>query len=679
MKSLSIVGEQQTSISVDGTTIPITRLNNAATTAPFTHTLSVLNNFLQTYGALHRGAGPHASTTYEYVQQAIKTIEKFIHLPETHSLVFTQNTSSAINMLARMLRYTKDDVILTSDIEHTSNNLPWRYNTDARIIEIKTFTDGSIDYIDLEAKARTYSKDLKLITITGASNQTGYIPDIKKIARIAHLYDAQLFIDAAQLAPHREIDMTRDTIDMLAFSAHKVYAPFGLGVLAIPKIILNNIPVDPGGGSIDMISDINTVWAPPLERHQTGTWNVCGIIALATSCEILMQEGWKSIMSHEQTLLCYALEKMQQIPNITLYIPVEKYIIEDRIATVPFNISGIHHAKLATILEHEYSIETRAGTICNHRLVRRWFNIDNETQNDIEQKIQQGNRLASYGIVRASIGIYNTIEDIDRLVDALQKISEHGARLTYVEVPNEETFCIEKQTNNQNNTNVAHSDLNYDRYETKQYNDDITCVIPGWEDMHKKIESLILSYKNDDAIKLLELGIGTGLTTKKILDIKPHIHVDAIDFSHTMIQGAQKLLEPYNVNFIEGDYAKITFDKDYDIVCSVIGIHHQTQEGKKELFNKIYTSLKSGGIFVFGDLVTYKNKHVAALNNAKHFHHLVNNTTNDTTLTEWAFHHQYLNELAPLEDQLEWLKEAGFRIVDVIYRHFNTVLIVAKK
>lgn len=415
-------------------------LNNAATTPPFKETLSEVNKFLNTYGALHRGAGPQAAMTFAKVEAAVKTIKTFLGAPDSCSLIFTQNTSAAINLFARMLKAKKNDVIITSAIEHTSNNLPWHYNTQAKIVEISASSDGSLDYADLELKAKQHGKHLKLITMTGASNLTGYIPNIKKLSDIAHRYQAQLFIDAAQLAPHRQINMQKDGIDALAFSAHKLYAPFGLGVLALPKKMLDSIPLNPGGGSIDMISDQTILWSPPQERHQVGTWNVTGIIALAASCRQIMKTGWPAIIDHEQELIKYTIKKLSSVPNLKLYVSPEKYLKENRIGTFPFNLKNIHHALVASILEHEYGIETRAGTICNHRLVRRWHHIADRKQRAIEQKILAGDRLAAYGIVRVSLGIENTKADLDRLAEALKQILLNHIKLEYNALPHEETF-----------------------------------------------------------------------------------------------------------------------------------------------------------------------------------------------------------------------------------------------
>ena len=409
---------------------------------PFKETLKEVEEFLQTYGTLHRGAGPHANITYKKTEEAIQTIKKFLNVRKDQSLIFTSNTSSAINLLSRLLKLKKNDVVITSIIEHTSNNLPWKFGT-GKTIYVNAFEDGSLDYEDLEKKVKENSKHLKIIAITGASNLTGHIPDINRISNLAHKHGALLFVDAAQLAPHRRIDMRNQGIDALAFSAHKVYAPFGLGILALPQKILETSPVDPGGGSIDMISETNVIWAPASIRHQTGTWNVTGIIAIAKSCKILLDAGWNKIVQHEKELVKYAAEQLATVQGITLYVSPEKYIKEDRIGTFSFNLDGYHHSLLSAILENEYGIETRAGTICNHRLVRKYFKIDEKTQKQIEDKIKKGNRLASYGIVRASLAIHNTKEDIDALVSALKSISKKGTKLRYKPLPEEEIYVCE--------------------------------------------------------------------------------------------------------------------------------------------------------------------------------------------------------------------------------------------
>ncbi len=440
-KLLEVVGTNNFVLLKNGTRKRVVMLNNAATTMPFKQTLKTVNEYLQTYGALHRGAGPHANITYDKATEAIKTIRKFLNLRKDQSLLFTSNTSHAINLFSRLLKLNENDIILTSFIEHTSNNLPWKFSN-AKTIYVNAFSDGSLDYKDLETKVEFHSKNLKVIAITGASNLTGYIPEISRIAKIAHKYNALLFVDAAQLAPHRKINMKKDNIDALAFSAHKVYAPFGLGVLAVPNWLLETNPVDPGGGSIDMISEKDIIWASPASRHQTGTWNVTGIIATAASCNVLMKIGGDKISQHEKELVKYTAKRLKEVPGINLYINPEKYIKEDRIGVFTFNLKSYHHALLSAILENEYGIETRAGTICNHRLVRKWFNINDQQQEVIENEIKKGKRLASYGIVRISLAIHNSKKDIDYLVKSLKEISKNGPKLKYKPIQTEEIYDV---------------------------------------------------------------------------------------------------------------------------------------------------------------------------------------------------------------------------------------------
>jgi selenocysteine lyase/cysteine desulfurase len=248
-----------------------------------------------------------------------------------------------------------------------------------------------------------------------------------------------LFVDAAQLAPHRPIDLSIG-ITALAFSAHKLYAPFGLGVLVLPKSLLDCVPSDPGGGSIDMISDHGIIWATPEFRHQTGTWNATGIVALGASCDVVRETGWRTILRHEEQLVEYMASALSNLPAVAMRVRQPKYRLDGRIGTFPFTLTGYHHALLSAVLEHEHGIEVRSGTICNHRLVRRWFEIDDSQQQSIEKQIAAGNRLASYGIVRASLGIHNTHKDADALATALHEISETGPRLHYRPVASEELY-----------------------------------------------------------------------------------------------------------------------------------------------------------------------------------------------------------------------------------------------
>ena len=230
-------------------------------------------------------------------------------------------------------------------------------------------------------------------------------------------------------------------------------------------------------------------------------------------------------------------------------------------------------------------------------------------------------------------------------------------------------------------TNVKPDELNYDHYETKKYDEDIVRSIPGHEELHRHIDQIIQrDYISREKTKVLELGVGTGLTAERILRQIPNAEYTAVDFSEQMLAGARRRLSQYKIKFVNGDYSQIELPTNNDLVVSVVGIHHQeTDADKKSLFQRIYDSLNETGAFIFGDLVTYRNSEEATLNEARHFHHLVENAQNEESLREWVHHHKFLNKLAPLEDQVEWLRGVGFREVTAVYQKFNTALIYARK
>lgn len=229
-------------------------------------------------------------------------------------------------------------------------------------------------------------------------------------------------------------------------------------------------------------------------------------------------------------------------------------------------------------------------------------------------------------------------------------------------------------------TNVRPEELNYDHYEMEKYDRQIISSIPGHQELHDCIDAIVARDFSRKSAKILELGVGTGLTAERMLRKLPGANYTVVDFSDTMLAGAKKRLSGYNVHFINGDYAKTDLPQENDMVVSVIGIHHQeTDEDKKRLFQRIYDSIRANGALLFGDLVTYRDPVEAAVNEARHFHHLVEHAEDEQSLREWAHHHKFLNRLAPLEDQVEWLQDAGFKSVEVAHKKFNTALIYAKK
>lgn len=425
----------------DGRRVPVAALNNAATTPPLAAVVDAVVGMLGEYGALHRGSGPRARATVEAVEHAVGAIERFLGQPADNTLLYTTNTSAAINHLARLLDLGADDVVVTSEIEHTSNNLPWRHQSAARVVEVRADDAGALDVAHLAEVLDAWRGRVRLVAVTGASNLTGHRPDLETLASLTHDAGALLFVDAAQLAPHRRIDMTASGVDALAFSAHKVYAPFGLGVLSLPRAILDRTPVDPGGGSIDMLAaDGSVLWAPPAERHQTGTWNATGIVALGAAVSAILATGWETIEAHERALTTVLVDRLTAMDGVSLTVDPRCYATEDRIGAVPFRVDGRHHALVASALEAEHGVEVRAGTICNHRLVRRWVGAEDAEQARVEAAIAGGDRLASYGVVRASLGLQNTVDDVERLAAGLRALATDGPVLSYRPAPAQECW-----------------------------------------------------------------------------------------------------------------------------------------------------------------------------------------------------------------------------------------------
>ena len=229
-------------------------------------------------------------------------------------------------------------------------------------------------------------------------------------------------------------------------------------------------------------------------------------------------------------------------------------------------------------------------------------------------------------------------------------------------------------------TNVTPDMLNYDSYKKNKYDQDIINAIPYHKEIHTKISNFVhQKLDKNKEYRILDLGVGTGITSKLLLDILPNSQIDVIDFSQTMLDGAKERLGDKNINYILADYSDIELKQGhYDIIVTMIGLHHQNDSGKESMINKIHSWLKPDGIFFLGDLATYADKKLAALNQAKHFYHLVKKAEDTDTLADWSHHHIYLNDLATKEQHETWLKIIGFSILEK-YQKINTLLLISKK
>ena len=399
--------------------------DNAATTSPFKFVENTINQLMIGYGSVHRGSGQKSIVTTDKYEHCREIIRKFVGASSDNYVIFTKNTTEAINNAAELFSKIPGKVLI-SDIEHSSNLLPWlKYN---EIIQFKTNIDGTFELNEIENRF-IENKDIKLITITGSSNVTGYHPPINEIAKIAHKYNAKIFVDVCQLIPHEKVNILADTnldhIDFIAFSGHKMYAPYGSGVLIGPKKFFDEIyPYQIGGGNLPYITrDLNIKRYKTVQAHDPGTPNAIGAIAIASSIKIIENLGYDKIKEYESRMASEIFEKLNKIKNIKIYISKERLG-----KVISFEIIGMDSKIVADILAKEYGIGVRAGSFCTYELLRKLKNISDEEDKNIASEVDNGNINVIPSLIRVSIGLSNQDRDISRFIHAIDEISRRNLK-----------------------------------------------------------------------------------------------------------------------------------------------------------------------------------------------------------------------------------------------------------
>jgi cysteine desulfurase / selenocysteine lyase len=421
-----IVGIEQQVPLLDGSTRQYVNLDNAASTPTFRGVQQKLNEFLGWYSSVHRGTGFKSIISTDAYEQSREIVAHFLGADtQTHSVIFGKNTTESINKLANRMDFQPGDVVITTAMEHHSNDLPWRPK--AQVVHVGVRQDGSLDEDDLYQKLEQYSGRVKLVAVTGASNVTGYIPPIHDFAEAVHQHGAKILVDCAQLAPHRSVKMgpvgSPRSLDFVTISAHKMYAPFGTGVLVGPKsFFAQGAPDYRGGGTVDIVTLEEVFWTAPPERDEAGSPNVVGAVALANSIRILSNAGMDSIAAHEKELTNYTLRRLNKIDGITIYGSTDPERLDDRLGVISFTVRDISHAKVAAILGYEGGTGVRNGCFCAHPYILRLLDVSDGKARKYQQEVLNGDRSRLPGLVRASIGCYNTIEEIDHLAGMLERI-----------------------------------------------------------------------------------------------------------------------------------------------------------------------------------------------------------------------------------------------------------------
>jgi len=415
-----VVGAGATVPLADGRLVPEINFDNAATTPPLHSVLERLREFAPIYSSIHRGAGYKSQLSSALYEEARREVLKFVAGDPSHdTVVFVKNTTEAINLLADRLRNQDKNVVITTYMEHHSNLLPWRKNFQVVYAEIDEA--GRLILADLEAKLARYRGKVRLVAVTGASNVTGYVNPIYDIAEMAHRYGTEILIDGAQLVPHLPVDLkpagSPKHLDYLAFSAHKMYAPFGTGVLIGPfATFAAGSPGYAGGGTVRLVTPAAIVWDDPPHKDEAGTPNLMGVIALVAAIKTITCLGLKNLARHEKSLTEYALTKLRRIPGLQLF--TDQTSPGQRIGVIPFNVQNLHHSTVAQILASEAGIAVRSGCFCAQPYVQRLLRV---TQRDIEYALHHPDAPRP-GLVRLSFGFYNDFSEIDILAQNIEQM-----------------------------------------------------------------------------------------------------------------------------------------------------------------------------------------------------------------------------------------------------------------
>ena len=406
-----VVGADLLVPTVSGPT-PYANLDHAASTPALVPVKEAVDRALETYASVHRGAGYASRLTSAWYEQARTEVAAFVGARPDDTAVFTRTTTDSWALLANAL--PSGTTVFVFAAEHHSTLLPWGGHRTVRLPIPGTVAEG-LDSLRTALEAARGLGAPRLVVLAGASNVTGEVWPVADFARLAHELGARTAVDAAQLSAHRRIDLAGWDADYVAFSGHKTYAPFGAGVLAGRSDWLDaGAPYLRGGGSTRSVTSDDVVWASGAARHEGGSPNVIGAIALAAACATIASNR-EAIEAHESRLLERLRRGLAGIDGVR-----ELSIFgadHDRVGVVAFTVSGYESGLVSQVLAAEHGIGVRDGRFCAHLLVDELLGA------------AEGSATTA---VRASIGLGTTVEAVDRLVGALRELVEAGPAAAWV-------------------------------------------------------------------------------------------------------------------------------------------------------------------------------------------------------------------------------------------------------
>jgi cysteine desulfurase/selenocysteine lyase len=384
---------------------PLVYLDNASTTQKPNQVIDAISDYYKNHNAnVHRAVYALAEESTEAYEKTREKISKFLNIKNKEEVIFVRGTTEAINLVAYSWgrqNIKKGDIIVTTEYEHHSNIVPWQLlakEKGAKLEYIGINDNGELILDHLDSYLKTGK--VKLVTFSQVSNVLGTISNSEEIIKRCKKAGVKTLVDGAQSVPHMKVDIEKLDCDFFAFSAHKMLGPTGVGVLWVRKEILETMPPFHGGG--DMIREVHkyeTTWNDLPYKFEAGTPNIADVIGFSAAIDYLSNIGMDAIRQHEMDLTKYALEKMSQVKGITIYGVKD---ILNRGGVISFNFHDVHPHDVATIIDRE-GIAVRSGHHCAQVLMER---------------------LNVAATNRASFYIYNTKEDVDKLIKSLEKVSE---------------------------------------------------------------------------------------------------------------------------------------------------------------------------------------------------------------------------------------------------------------
>lgn len=426
-----VVGVDEPVEMADGTKRPLINFDNAATTPPLKAVMDKVDEEMKMYGSIGRGFSQKSNHSTDVYNETRDTVLEFVNAdPNLYTCFYVNSTTDGLNKLASALVESEDDLILATRIEHHANDLSWRER--CKVIYAEVDEQGRIIYEDIERLLTENEGKVKYVTVTAASNVTGYVTDVHRIAKMAHAHGAKIIVDGAQIVAHREFSMMGETpeenIDFFVFSAHKMYSPYGGGAVIGPwEDLIAHMPEFYGGGIVKIVRDYDVAYKSAPEVYEAGSPNYAGVVGMAEAMRVLKEVGFDAISEHEKVLNKRLIEGLKKIDKVIIYGDIEN--LDDRVGVVTFNFEDINSFVLAAQLANTGAVATRRGAFCAHPYVWRMMGISDEQAATFENCIDRN----TPGMIRVSFGIYNNEEEVDRFLEILNSVIDEARQETLLD------------------------------------------------------------------------------------------------------------------------------------------------------------------------------------------------------------------------------------------------------